>query len=162
LFAVSETVTNDITQFSLLNHQGIAQKLRFEMAHTMVVVDVFNPVFTALQEICIYTQQNGLGTLHECKHKTDSRFLQNMLYIVSNPAVLQNGQSPFSHLSYWMLPTLLSGAMRGKAFIENMMYYEGLLMAASGQCTPAMIRFRLMGLLGIQLSLEECMKENEQ
>jgi hypothetical protein len=145
--------------FSLLNHPGIAQKLRFEMAHTMIVVELFHPVFDELCDICVYVRENGLNDLHDLKDKTGSQFLKNMLHIACDGAFRQNLPAPLSLLSYWVLPTLLSGAVRGKAFIESILYYEGLLMAVSGNVTPGMIRFRLMGLLGIQLSLDECMRD---
>ena len=149
---------NAKTNFSLFNHPGIVQKLRFEMANLVVVAEMFQSVFDSLGELCLLVREQGASALYGYSEKTESRFLKNMLYIMSDKWPENAEHSPLARMAYWVMPTLLGGAMRGKEFLECLICYEGLLMASAGY-RPGMVRFRLMGLLGIQLSIEDCLNE---
>jgi hypothetical protein len=150
---------NSNTNFSLFNHTAFVQKLRYEMANMMIVADHYKPVFDTLQSMSKAYALSGFAGLITARHSTNSQFMRNLLTLMSDTWPENAEHTPFARALYWVLPTLLSGASRDKAFIENTLYYEGLMMIACGNYTYGMVEFRLMGLLGIQLSLEECINK---
>ena len=148
---------NANTNFSLFYHNAFTQKLRFEMANMMIVADHYASVFDTLQSVSQLFAENGFAGLSAAKNMTNSQFMKNLLTIMSDDWPENAEHTPFARAMYWVLPTLLSGASRDRNFIENTLYYEGLLMIACGNYPYNMVQFRLLGLLGIQLSLEECL-----
>ncbi len=148
---------NANTNFSLFYHAAYVQKLRYEMANMMIVADHYKPAFEVLKQIADAIQTDNMNVLLDVEQSTTSQFLKNLITLLSDKWPDNSEHPPFARMSYWIMPTLLSGASRGRDFIENTIYYEGLLMAACGRYTFPMIQFRLMGLLGIQLSVDDCL-----
>ncbi|MCL2545831.1 MAG: hypothetical protein FWE06_01375 [Oscillospiraceae bacterium] len=151
---------NANTNFSLFYHNAFTQKLRFEMANMMIVADHYTAVFDTLQSVAQLFSESGFAGLPTAKSMTNSQFMKNLLTLMGDSWPENAEHTPFARAMYWVLPTLLSGASRDRTFIENTLYYEGLLMIACGNYTYNMVQFRLLGLLGIQLSLEECLAQD--
>ena len=150
---------NANTNFSLFYHTSFVQKLRYEMANMMMVAEQYRTAFETLRTIADAVQKDDMTTLAKVEQTTGSQFLKNLITLLTDRWPENKEHSPYARMAYWILPTLLSGASRGKDFIENTIYYEGLLMATCGHYTYPMIQFRLMGLLGIQLSLNDCLTQ---